>query len=56
MLSRLQICLQEKGLDKLEKYTVEPRSNRPALNRIPPRADANSWSLQTVFFYFLCWF
>jgi len=33
--------------------TVEPRSNGPATNGIPPITDANSWSLQPNFFYFL---
>ena len=34
-------------------YTVEPRSNGPATNRIPPITEANSWSLEAYFFYFL---
>ena len=33
--------------------TVEPRSNGPALNGIPPITDINFWSFQPVFFYFL---
>ena len=35
--------------------TVEPRSNGPASNGIPALTNANSWSLQLVFFNFLCW-
>ena len=35
-------------------YTVEPRSDGPAFNGIPPITNANSWSFQPVFFYFLC--
>ena len=33
--------------------TVEPRSNRPATNGIPPITNANSQSLQLVSFHFL---
>ena len=44
------------GLDMKENLnTVEPRSNRPALNGIPPLTDSNSWSPQSIFFYFLNW-
>ena len=32
--------------------TVEPRSDGPATNGIPPTTDANSWSLYVNFFYF----
>ena len=35
--------------------TVEPRSNGPASNGIPPITEAYSLSLQSVFFYFLTW-
>ena len=38
-----------------KSYTVEPHSYRPVTNRIPLIADANSWSLQGNFFYFLFW-
>ena len=32
------------------EITVEPRSNGPTFYGIPPITDANSWSLQSVFF------
>ena len=35
--------------------TIEPRSNGPAFKWIPPVTDTNSWTLQPIFFYFLCW-
>ena len=35
--------------------TVEPRSNGPATNGIPPVIDANPWSLIGYFFLFFCW-
>ena len=35
--------------------TVEPRFNGPASNRIPPITDANLWTPQVDFFYFLYW-
>ena len=33
----------------LLRGTVEPRSNGPASNGIPPITDANLWYLQQVF-------
>ena len=36
-------------------FTVEPRSNGPAFNGIPPLTDTISWSLEPIFIYFLYW-
>ena len=40
-------------LKKEKLHTVELRFNGPASNGIPPKTDANSWSLQLIFSYFL---
>ena len=35
--------------------TVEPCSNGPAFNRIPPTTDTVSWSFELIFFYSPYW-
>ena len=56
LASKAQILTSEtQMLDSWDPDTVEPRSNGPAFNGIPPITDVNSLSLQSVFFYFLYW-
>ena len=39
----------------LQSHIVEPRSNGPTFNGIPPMTNTVSWSFEPIFFYFQYW-
>ena len=56
-LSESEVSLQyvthvQERYHVMNRDTVEPRSNGPVTNLIPPITEVNSWSLQVNFFYF----